>query len=340
VDSVRFADILGHGRVVQLLSRAVARGSVPPTLLFVGPAGIGKWRAARALAAATNCLTPITTADPIPSADACGACRSCDRIGRGVHVDVLALEPDDKAAIKVDAVREVIGRIGFRPFEGRHRFVLIREADALVASAQNALLKSLEEPPPATSFVLTTSVPGALLGTVRSRCMRLSFGRLTVADVAAVLAAEGLDDVDARAAAALADGSVEQALSLGVADLAVIRETALLLLQQTARRGSAAAALQAAALVAAPGRKERPRGDIRLILRATAALLRDIEALNSGADARVLANQSDAAALARLQPAFTGDRARDAFQAVDRALYALQRNAGAKVVADWLALQI
>ena len=76
-------------------------------------------------------------------------------------------------------MRDGLSSTGFRPFEGKRRVVLIREADTLEPAAQNALLKSLEEPPPGTMFILTTAVPGVLLPTVRSRCMRLRFGRLT-----------------------------------------------------------------------------------------------------------------------------------------------------------------
>ena len=116
--------------------------------------------------------------------DACGKCRACDRIARGVHVDVIVLEPDDRASIKIDVVRDMLSRTGYRPFEGRRRVVLIRDADTLDQESQNALLKSLEEPPPGTMFILTTAVPGMLLPTVRSRCMRLRFGRLTAAEMA------------------------------------------------------------------------------------------------------------------------------------------------------------
>ncbi len=300
---------------------------------------MGKWRVAQTVAAAVNCLNPVTAGD-IPF-DACGVCVACNRITRGLHVDVPALEPDEKASIKIDAVRDLLSGVGFRPFEGRRRFVLVREADTLEPQAQNALLKSLEEPPPATSFILTTSVPGVLLPTVRSRCMRMAFGRLPQAEVAAVLEAHGFEEGEARAAAALADGSVAQALALGSVDLNIVRETALLLLQQTAGAGAMATRLQAAAsLVTTPSRKERTREDIALILRAIASLLRDIEVLNGGVDRRVLANPALADDLSRLTRAFPGDRTRAAFQAVDRAIYALQRNAGSKVVAEWLSAQI
>ncbi len=181
-----FASITGHRRVTTLLSQAIARGTLAPTLLFVGPSGVGKHLVARATAAALNCLAPIIDANGLPF-DACLTCRSCDRISRDVHVEVVSLEPDDRASIKIDVIRDVLQRTAFRPFEGRRRVIIIRDADALEGAAQNALLKSLEEPPPGTVFVLTTAMPDALLPTVRSRCMRLRFGRLTQAEVARVL---------------------------------------------------------------------------------------------------------------------------------------------------------
>src|SRR5204863_1502376 len=102
--------------------------------------------------------------------DACGECASCRRIARGVHQDVLTIEPGDTGTIKIEQVRDVIDRAGYRPFEGRRRVVIVDEADAMVAPAQNALLKTLEEPPSASVFILISSTPDALLPTVRSRC--------------------------------------------------------------------------------------------------------------------------------------------------------------------------
>ncbi len=257
-------------------------------------------------------------------------------------MDVIVLEPDERASIKIDVIREVLSRTGYRPFEGNRRVVLIREADTLEPAAQNALLKSLEEPPPGTMFILTTAVPGALLPTVRSRCMRLRFGRLTSAEVAAVLVRDhDRSEAEARDTAPLADGSIGQALALSDGDVISLRDSAMRLLRQTSGRSDMQARLQAATtLVAGPSKKERSREDLSVVLRVTAALLRDIEAINSGADPRVLANPQLSVDLTTLAGAFGGDRARTAFGAVDRARTALERNAGTKVVAEWLAVQI
>ena len=86
-----FREIVGHSRVKALLSGAIARGTIPPTLLFAGPHGVGKSRVAEATASAINCLSPVRSAEG-KALDGCGVCRSCDRIGRGVHVDVVRLE--------------------------------------------------------------------------------------------------------------------------------------------------------------------------------------------------------------------------------------------------------
>src|SRR5688500_2142728 len=113
-------------------------------MLFAGAAGVGKRRVALALAQTINCQQPVT-ADEIER-DACGECASCKRIARGVHPDVIIVEPGDTGTIKIERVREVVEKAGYRPFEGRRRAVVIDEADALVPAAQNALLKTLEEP--------------------------------------------------------------------------------------------------------------------------------------------------------------------------------------------------
>jgi DNA polymerase-3 subunit delta' len=291
---------------------------------------------ARAAAAALNCQSPLGHAGLV--VDACGVCRSCDRIARGRHVDVVGVEPDERDSIKIDVVRDVLARTGFRPFEGRRRVVLIRDAEALEVPAQHALLKSLEEPPPATAFILTTAVPSALLPTVLSRCVRLRFGRLSERDVAAVLERDFERSPDeARAAAALAGGSVGQVLALHAADLEMLRRLALNLLSKAG--APAKARLEAAGLVAP---RDPDRVQIALILRIAASLVRDIELLNAGGDRRGLANPGLEDALTPLVGRYAGARARDAFAVLDRGAIALGRPhfAGPRVVSEWVAMQL
>jgi DNA polymerase-3 subunit delta' len=125
---VGFRELAGHAHLLELIAAAARRGTLPPSLIFDGPGGVGKRTAAVALAQAINCLQPAPFAG-LDGADACGACSSCKRIARGVHADVLLIEPGDTGTIKVDQVREAIDRAAYRPFEGRRRVVIVDDAD-------------------------------------------------------------------------------------------------------------------------------------------------------------------------------------------------------------------
>jgi DNA polymerase III subunit delta' len=301
-----FREITGHRRLLDLLGRSVRRGTLPPSLIFAGPAGGGKRTTAIALAQALNCLQPQSLSSG--SADACGRCSACRRIARGVHPDVFAIEPGDSGSIKIDQVRDVIERTGYRPFEGRRRVVIIDEADALVAAAQNALLKTLEEPPGSSIFVLVTARPDSLLPTVRSRCVRLWFAPRQV---------EGQEDIESREVAGRA---LAHAASTG--DPAGRIDGAKELLIKTGAGGAG------------------DREQLASHLRAMSSLVRDMEVLATRASVQALSNPEAKPALERLAPAYGGERGVRAFTAIDRALLALERNAGVKIVADWVMLQL
>jgi len=335
-----FSSVFGHRRQLALLSRAIARDTLPPALLFAGPVGVGKRRVAMAVARAINCLEPRSTGEF--ERDACGKCAACRRIGRGVHPDVIMIEPGDNGSIKIEAVRDAIDRAGFRPFEARRRVVIIDDAEALVAAAQNALLKTLEEMPTASIFVLVSSIPDALLPTVRSRCPRLRFGSLSPAEVAQALARDhGYSETDARAAAADADGSVGRALSADSADLTQARDEACRLLEQTARTDDPARRLEVVRdFSGTRGTSASDRDQMAACLRALAALLRDLGIVASHGDRRTLANGDLEAQLEKLIGSFDHRRSLKAYAAVDEALNALERNASPKIVADWLVLQL
>jgi DNA polymerase-3 subunit delta' len=337
---VPLRDVIGHTRVVSLLSRAIARNTLPPALLLAGPHGVGKRRAALALAQAINCTEPRSSTEL--ERDACGQCASCQRIARGVHPDIIVIEPGDTGTIRIEEIRDVVKSAGYRPFEARRRVVVIDDADALVAPAQNALLKTLEEPPSASVFLLVSSMPDALLPTVLSRCPRLRFGTLSPADVArALMTHHGYAEADAHAAAADAEGSVGRALAAESADVAEAREMAQRLLEQTARPGDPARRIDLARdLTAKKATPAAERAQLASCLRALSSLLRDLGAIAVGADVRVLANADLRDQLERLSRSFDGSRSERAFAAVDRALGALERNASPKVVADWLVLQL
>ncbi len=342
-----FREVIGHRTIVSLLSRAVARDAVPPSLIFSGPAGVGKRLVAGAVAQAVNCLTPrrheATGADsrPVIEQDACGACAACSRIARGVHPDVLVIEPGESGSIKIDPIRDLIDRAAYRPFEGRRRVVIIDEADALVPGAQNALLKTLEEPPSASTFMLVTSRPDMLLATVRSRCPRLRFQPLGPDAVAEALVRRGRDVVEARAIASGAAGSVGHALDVAGRDLVEARDLALRVLTHVASSDDPRHRVEIAkALAASAGATGvAARDQLAIHLRGMASLLRDVELLATGSDGAGLANRDVEASLAGLS-AFRGARGVRAFGAIGRGLEALERNASVKIVADWVALNL
>ncbi len=329
-----FREIAGHHQVKALIAGAAIRGTLPPSLIFAGPAGVGKRMAAVALAQLVNCLSP--TPD-----DACGECASCRRIARGVHADVLVIEPGDTGSIKIEQIRDAVERAAYRPFEGRRRVVVIDDAEQIMAAAQDALLKTLEEPPNGTTFVLVSSVPETLLPTIRSRCQRLRFGRLSPAEVAGVLmAAHELSEADAYAAAASSDGSVGRALEVETSEFVDARAAALQLLETVADYPPPARRIMGAGGLPGAGRSKADRDALGQSLRALATILRDLGILGSHADERGLANADLRKKLDRLVPSFDNERILGAFAAVDRALDALDRNASPKIVADWLAFQI
>ena len=335
-----FRSIVGHRRLLALLSRAVANNALPPAMLLAGPAGVGKRRIAIAVAQALNCLQPRTSGDF--ASDACGDCASCRRIGRGVHPDVILIEPGDTGSIKIDQVRDAIDRAGYRPFEGRRRVVIIDEADSLVDAAQNALLKTLEEPPSASVFILVSSIPDALLPTVLSRCPRLRAGALRPSEVATVLMRDhAYSEADARAAGAESDGSVSRALASQSVDVADARAAAQHLLEEVADLTDPVRRLDAAKdLTGKKATSAGERDQLAAMLRSMATLLRDLGILATRANPESLANADLAEDLGRLAARFGSERSMRAFGAVDRALAALERNASPKVVADWLVLQL
>ena len=336
-----FRAIAGHSRLLSLLSRVIARNSLPPAVLLAGPSGVGKRLTAIAVAQTINCLQPQSSERF--ERDACGECTSCRRIARGIHPDVIMVEPaGDTGSIKIEQLREVIDRSQYRPFEGRRRVVIIDEADAAGDAAQSALLKTLEEPPSASIFILVSSMPDALLPTVLSRCPRLRFGPLTPNEVARVLVEDhGYSEQDARVAAAESDGSVGRALQSQSDDLTEAREAAQRMLEETARTSDPVRRINLAReLTEGKGTPAEERNRLAVRLRALGSLLRDVGIIAARADRSMIANADLEKPLERLASSYDAQRSMRAYAAVDRAMAALDRNASAKVVADWLLLEL
>ena len=340
-----FRDITGHEKILGLIARAAVRGSLPPSLIFAGPEGVGKRMTALALAQLVNCVSPVRVSNAEgetgESKDACGVCSSCKRIVRGTHPDVKVIAPEASGSIKVEQIRDAIASAGYRPFEGRRRVTIIDDADQIYDQSQDSLLKTLEEPPPASIFILVTAMPELLVQTVRSRCQRLRFGRLEPGDVARVLIKQhAYTELDAHAAAALSDGSPGRALEGATDAFVEARDAAMELLESVARTDAPGARMQSAVALPGAGKGKADRVALGQSLRALSSILRDLGALMSRADERSLANADLKKSLEGLLRSYDGDRVISAFAHVDRALDALDRNASPKIVADWLALQI
>ena len=333
-----FRDVVGHDRLLRLVARAVSRDTVPPSLLFVGPDGVGKQLTAVALAQAQNCLALAET--PPFAVDSCGECSACGKISRRSFADVWLVEPGENGSIAIDQIRHAVSQSAYRPFEGRRRVVIIRDADRLLSPAQHALLKTLEEPPEASQFILVTSRPDILLPTVRSRTQRLSFGRLTVSEVVDVVGRKGLDPGAVRAAAAAAGGSAGRALALASGELVVARDAAVGVLRDVSTARDARARIHAAkAFVGKSRAGGAARQDLTRRLSALTSLLRDVELLAVGST-QELANADVVDRLKTLSRTYSGARGVEAFASVGTAQDAVERNVSPKVVADWLACHL
>jgi DNA polymerase-3 subunit delta' len=202
-----FDAILGHERVRDLLARSLANGRVPPAILLTGPRGVGKRTLATAVARALLCPDGS-------GGDACGRCPACHRSGRGLHPDLLVGEPEGPTnTLKIERIRDLVREIDGVPFEASARAILIDDAHTMTEQAQNALLKSLEEPPATSHVFLITPLPQTLLPTIRSRCQALRMGPLPASLLERALTERlGLTPTEARLRVSVRPAALGQAL--------------------------------------------------------------------------------------------------------------------------------
>ena len=207
----RFAEMVGQEHVLRALSNALDTGKVHHAFLFTGTRGVGKTTVARILAKSLNCETGV-------SSNPCGVCAACREIDEGRFVDLI--EVDAASRTKVDDTREMLDNVQYAPSRGRYKVYLIDEVHMLSNHSFNALLKTLEEPPPHVKFLLATTDPQKLPVTVLSRCLQFSLKRLSAGLIGErlkfIAAAESLEFEPAAVAlvARAADGSMRDALSL------------------------------------------------------------------------------------------------------------------------------
>ncbi len=170
-----FSDVVGQHHVVQTLSNALRNGRIGHSYLFAGPRGTGKTTVARLLAKGLNC-------EKGPTPEPCGLCDNCRSIGEGSSVDVI--EIDGASNRGINEVRDLRENVKFAPTQGSHKIYIIDEVHMLTTEAFNALLKTLEEPPPHVVFVLATTEVHKVPMTILSRCQRFDFRRFSVREIA------------------------------------------------------------------------------------------------------------------------------------------------------------
>lgn len=207
----RFSELVGQPHVVRALSNALDRERMHPALLFTGTRGVGKTTIARIIAKSLNCERGI-------SSDPCGECTSCREVDEGRFVDLI--EVDAASRTRVDDTRELLDNVQYAPTRGRYKVYLVDEVHMLSNHSFNALLKTLEEPPPHVQFLLATTDPQKLPVTILSRCLQFNLKRLPRRQIAGHLAdiveRESVSAAPGALAliAAAADGSMRDALSL------------------------------------------------------------------------------------------------------------------------------
>jgi DNA polymerase-3 subunit gamma/tau len=208
---MRFADVVGQAHVTQTLVNAIAAGRMAHAVLFTGPRGVGKTTTARILAKALNCENP-------QGSEPCNVCAACVEITEGRSMDIL--EIDGASNNSVDDVRRMRESVKYPPSRGSYRMYIIDEVHMLSSAAFNALLKTLEEPPPHVLFVFATTEIQKVPDTIVSRCQRFDFRRMEVEAIVAHLRAIGAtdgitaDDEALEAIARKADGAMRDALGL------------------------------------------------------------------------------------------------------------------------------
>jgi DNA polymerase-3 subunit gamma/tau len=214
-------DLFGQEHIVNTLRNAIALDRIAHAYLFCGPRGTGKTTSARLLAKAVNCM------DPDPRKRPCNQCEACVAINTGATTDVIEIDAASNRGI--DDIRDLRERVKYAPSQLTTKFYIIDEAHQITGAAANAFLKTLEEPPAHTKFILATTDPEELLQTIVSRCQRFDFRRISLDAMTACLtkvaAAENID-IDSEAKIAIArhaTGSMRDALGL-LDQVAVYRE--------------------------------------------------------------------------------------------------------------------
>ena len=221
-------NIVGHATKIEQLKKIIAEEKFPHAVIFSGSEGIGKKKIAETCAAVLLCENP-------EGGEPCGVCENCKLISAGSHPDFYIVEPEaTKTArnIKISQIRALQAESSLRPVQADLRVVLIDGAEFMNNAAANCLLKTLEEPPSQTIFILLSANRAGLLMTLRSRCRTVNFDKLTAEEILQELLRRDIQLEKAKKISIIADGSLGRALNLSASDGWEIRESAIDLIER------------------------------------------------------------------------------------------------------------
>jgi DNA polymerase-3 subunit delta' len=319
-----FARIVGQERAVAVLKRAIEQGRLPHGLLFTGPQGVGRFLTAVTVAKALNCLGDV-------KGDACDQCLPCRKIEKGVHPDVHVFTPDG-ATIKIDQVRDLMRETTLKPYEGRRKVFLVDQAETMTEQGQNALLKTLEEPPGAPILILIAPQAQALLPTVVSRCREVRFSPLPEGLIAAKLQEEGCDASEAQWIAAMAGGSLGKAQELRGGALSEARELVVATFSQL--QGKTSSLLDLAERLA------KEKETLPLYLESLLAWCRDLVILKVTDREGLLVYGDTPAPLQKQREQLTRKQLLAMYQTVGQTLEAIQRYANPRLSLEVMFLKL
>lgn len=312
----------GHDDVRDRFKQILTTGRLAHAYLFLGPAGIGKKKFALLLSQTLQCEQR-----PPEEMDPCEECGACRQVAAGTHPDVtVASRPEDRVEFPIETVRtDVIRPLGMKPTLGRYRIVIVDDADSFNEYSANALLKTLEEPPPRSLLILISTSPELMLPTILSRCQQIWFRPLSTDVVARILMEQGAvkDEAQARYCAEIAEGSVAEALLLASRKIAKLREALLRALSRPRVEATALLRLAEEVLEVAGTEAAARRETVRVFCRLTVGLLRMALRIAVGAGEIPTVGEQEAEAVRMLAESLGPERL---MRMIDRTLAAAQHN--------------
>ncbi|MFA4884874.1 MAG: DNA polymerase III subunit delta' [Desulfotomaculaceae bacterium] len=318
--------IAGHKQVVRMLTNAICHDRVAHAYLFAGPEGVGKETVALSFARALLCSRPV-------DGDACGVCRTCRQMESGNHPDFYSAGPGG-ASIKIEQIREIQRRVPYRAYQGGRKLFLIRQAESMTAEAANCLLKTLEEPPEDTVFILITARPQLLLPTTISRCQQVFFKNIPLPElIEGLVVLHGMAKEGALLPAALSGGSMGKALAYTSGSFQEKRQTVYRLLEALGESGPCEA-LEMAEKVT------ESRENAYFTLEILSCWYRDLMVYRETGEIGLLFNPDHAEIIKRESERFETTTLLEIIESIDSAKNKIETNINTRLVLEALFLRL